>query len=64
MDVYDWAEKMVRAGAKLPGRAVMTDLEEGTVTRVYLRETFWGIAERQADGFAWRAQIAPEEESL
>ena len=64
VDVHDWAEKMVRAGAKLPPRAVMTDLEEGAVTRVYLRDVFWGIAERQADGFAWRAQIAPEEDNL
>lgn len=64
VDVHDWAEKMVRTGAKLPPRAVTEDLPEGAVTRVYLRDVFWGIAERQTDGFAWRAQIAPEEESL
>lgn len=62
IDVRDWAAPMVRSGAKLPFRAVEKDLAEGAVTRVYLQNEFWGMAERTEQGFVWRAQIAPEEE--
>ena len=63
VDIRDWAEPMVRSGAKLKPAAAMEDLPVGTVTRVYLKGRFWGIAERLEDGFAWKAQIAPEEEN-
>ena len=62
IDVHDWAAPMVRGGAKLPVKAVAEDHPEGTVVRVYLNHEFWGMAERNEDHYAWKAQIAPEED--
>ena len=60
-DVPACLEKQVRNGAKLPldlcGEALP---DEGTVTRIYLRGEFWGIAVREGEHLAWRVQIAPE----
>lgn len=63
-DVREWAEPMVRSGAKLPPRAAVQDTDPGTVTRIYLKDRFWGIAERTETDFVWRAQIAPEDETV
>ena len=52
--------KAVRNGAQLP--ASLTDTAEGGTVRVYLNDRFWGIAIREADQLAWRAQLPPEEE--
>ena len=57
-------ETMVRSGAKLPPRAAVQDTDPGTVTRIYLKDRFWGIAERTETDFVWRAQIAPEDETV
>ena len=53
--------KAVSAGAALP-LDQMSGLipDEGCVTRVYLDDTFWGIAERREDKLIWRALLPPE----
>lgn len=55
-------EKLVRAGAKLPAGALRFDAlpAPGEAVRVYLSETFWGIACLQENMLVWRAQIPPE----
>ncbi len=54
-------EKLVAAGSALPVEKLKRDIpEEGQVTRIYLKDEFWGIAERRGDRLVWRAQIAPE----
>lgn len=63
VDAPAWMEKLVANGVKLP-LAKLRDaqaLPEGGVTRVYLRDTFWGMAAREGDSLVWRALIAPEE---
>lgn len=53
--------KQVENGAKLPLRLLSGDaLAEGQAARVYLNDVFWGMAAREGDKLAWRAQIAPE----
>ncbi len=54
--------KLVMNGTKLPlERMPGTDVPEGAVTRIYWRDRFWGMAERQGDLLIWRCQIPPEE---
>ncbi len=56
-------QKLVQNGVKLPLASMRgaENLPEGGVTRVYLRDAFWGMAEREGDVLVWRALIAPEE---
>ncbi len=60
-DVPERYRKMVVNGAKIPLAGwVGDDLPEGSIVRIYLADEFWGIAQRQEDLLAWKAQIAPE----
>ena len=60
-DAPEWMGKWVEAGAKLELSRLRGEIpEEGGVTRVYLRDRFWGIAERRGEALVWRAQIPPE----
>ena len=57
-----WAKK-VAAGAALPLEGTGAELlPEGGVTRIYLKNAFWGIGERREASLVWKAQIAPEAE--
>ncbi len=61
-DVPEWMGKLVRNGTKLPADRIAGEpLGEGTVTRIYWQNQFWGIAQRRGDEFIWRCQIPPEE---
>lgn len=61
-DVPVRMSKRVINGAKIPlSECLGTDIEEGRVTRVYLENRFWGLAERRGNELVWKAQIAPEE---
>ncbi len=62
MDAPACLAKRVAAGARLPLDSMRGDaLPEGGVTRVYLADQFWGMAERRGGELAWRAQIPPED---
>ncbi len=62
VDVPDWMGKLVAAGAKLPLEKIRrAELPEGGVTRIYWRNRFWGMAQRQEDMLHWRCQIPPED---
>ena len=62
MDAPAWMEGMVAAGARLPLEKMKGEPpEENGITRIYLKNEFWGIAARQGDLLAWRAQIPPRE---
>ena len=53
--------KRVINGAKIPMNGLDNpDIGEGQVTRVYLNDQFWGLAERRENELVWKAQIAPE----
>ena len=58
-----WLEKQVRNGVRLPVKKLTgaEALPEGGVTRVYLRDTFWGMCAREGDELVWRCVIPPEE---
>ena len=61
IDVPETLEKKVSAGAALPlGRTGEEDLPSGTVTRVYLKGIFRGIAVRKENELVWRAVFGPE----
>ncbi len=61
MDAPDWMAKWVAAGAALPLEKMRGEPpEEGGVTRVYLKDAFWGMAERREGKLLWRAQIPPD----
>lgn len=61
MDAPEELARAVAAGAVLPlNRMKGEPPEEGNVTRVYLGEAFWGIAERRADWLVWRCQMPPD----
>ena len=61
MDAPEGLARAVAAGAALPlNRMNGEPPEEGHVTRVYLGEAFWGIAERRADRLVWRCQMPPD----
>ena len=63
MDAPEWMGKMVSAGAKLPLEKMRGEApEEGGITRVYLKDAFWGIAARSGNDLVWRAQIPPDAE--
>lgn len=60
-DVPSWMKKWVDAGTKIPLEKLYGDIpDEGEITRIYLQESFRGIAIRQDDFLAWKMQI-PEE---
>ena len=63
MDAPERMAKRVAAGAKLPLDEMGGEApdEEG-VTRVYLKNEFWGIAVRRGQELVWRAQIPPQED--
>ena len=62
-DVPERLGRKVSNGAKIPlDNGTGDSLPDGTVTRVYLKGRFWGLAVRQGNELAWKAQIAPEEE--
>ena len=44
---------------KLPG---VLALPEGQVTRVYLRDEFWGMAAREGEFLVWKCLLPPEKE--
>ena len=61
MDAPSWMGKWIAAGARLPLEKMNGNPpEDGNVTRIYLQDTFWGIAVREDDSLRWRAQIPPE----
>ena len=63
MDAPTGLARMVAAGAKLPlNRMSGEEPEENGVTRIYLENAFWGMAERRGDQLVWRAQIPPDSE--
>lgn len=63
MDAPSGLARMVAAGAKLPlNRMSGEEPEENGVTRIYLENAFWGMAERRGDQLVWRAQIPPDSE--
>ena len=63
MDAPTGLARMVAAGAKLPlDRMSGEKPEENGVTRIYLENAFWGMAERRGDQLVWRAQIPPDSE--
>lgn len=66
VDAGAWIDKLVRNGVKLAVKACKgaKELEEGQAARVYLHGKFWGMAVREGDFLLWRAQIAPEEETV
>ena len=52
----------VASGAPLPlNRMDGAPPDENGATRVYLKDAFWGIAERREDTLFWRVQIPPED---
>ena len=59
-DVPEKYRKMVVNGAKIPVGTFCEDVSPDQIVRVYLGGQFWGIAQRQEDMLAWKAQIAPE----
>ena len=61
VDAPSALDKQVRNGGKLPIQALTGagDMAEGAVTRVYMNDTFWGIAAREDNVLVWRAQIPP-----
>lgn len=61
-DVPEAYRKKVMNGARIPLGAWMDPAAaEGTPVRVYLDGQFWGIALREGNELAWKAQIAPED---
>jgi len=62
-DIPERYARKVAAGAALELPEESRGLQEGGVTRIYLRDAFWGIAERREDLLVWKAQIAPEKEN-
>ena len=63
MDAPTGLARMVAAGAKLPlDRMSGEEPEENGLTRIYLENAFWGMAERRGDQLVWRAQIPPDSE--
>lgn len=62
VDVADDLAKQVVNGVKLPLARIPQAREaaEGGVVRIYLKNEFWGMAERQADMLVWKCQLPPE----
>ena len=54
--------KLVRNGAKIPLIYVTDIPEENKPVRIYLENTFWGIAVRKDEQLVWRALISSEKE--
>ena len=60
-DLPSTMAKLVINGARMPVTPETEALPEGEPVRIYLEGSFWGIALRQGEELAWKAQIAPEE---
>ena len=61
VDINAYWRKAVAAGAKLPCEGIDGTIpDDGQITRVYLEQSFWGVAQRKGNELVWRAQIAPE----
>ena len=60
VDVPGKFARQVAAGAKLP-LGDESGLAEDQVSRLYLRDEFWGIVQRRGNELVWKAQISPEE---
>lgn len=63
VDVPDWLEKPLRNGMPLIQQKIPSarSLQEGDLTRMYMRGQFWGIAQVTDGALVWRALISPEE---
>ncbi len=62
-DVPGKYRKQVMNGAKIPLNGWESRIPaDGETVRVYLENEFWGMARREGNMLAWRAQIAPERE--
>ena len=59
-DVPAKLKKLVANGAKMPLLPGTEELAEGEPVRIYLEDSFWGIAARREEELVWKAQIAPE----
>ena len=61
IDAPESLEKLVWNGAKLPFGSWIGEIpDECEPVRIYLKNEFWGIAERRKEILAWRALITPE----
>lgn len=62
VEVPDFLEKQVANGVRLPIAKIpqARKAAEGDVVRIYLKNEFWGMAERQADMLVWKCQLPPE----
>ena len=63
-DAPEWLRKQVCNGVKLPAKKLpgVLALPEGQVTRVYLRDEFWGMAAREGEFLVWKCLLPPEKE--
>lgn len=61
-DVPEYLSKLVANGVKLPIGKVKAagDMAEGDITRIYMNDTFWGMAEREGEYLVWKCQLPPE----
>lgn len=62
IDIPSAMHRLVENGAKLPLTSVAEMPKEGQPVRIYLEDTFWGIAARREELLVWKALIAPERE--
>ena len=64
VDAPEWLRKQVCNGVKLPAKKLpgVLALPEGQVTRVYLRDEFWGMAAREGEFLVWKCLLPPEKE--
>lgn len=60
----EWLSKQVQNGVKLPVKKISgaQEMPEGQVTRVYLRDEFWGMAEKEGDFLVWKCLLPPDKE--
>ncbi len=63
-DAPEWLRRQVCNGVKLPAKKLpgVLALPEGQVTRVYLRDEFWGMAAREGEFLVWKCLLPPEKE--
>lgn len=64
VDAPEYLAKLVMNGVKLPVKKLgnARDVPEGQAVRIYLRNEFWGMAEREGDYLTWKCQIPPDKE--
>ena len=60
-DMPETYRKLIVNGAKMPLTAETEPLNEGEPARIYLEDSFWGIAARRKEELVWKAQIAPDD---